>query len=601
MPIIKVLFWNIENFGNATVYRGITQQERCDFIAQVARLAQADIICVQEVKQSAVWVQTLARLQQSLCSLAPPFNNWYYEHIKGAINNAGGVVPPYSTSAHLMYDAAHHEGYAIYWNQNFAKFKMLLADPVTHPGGVTVANTQGELVRGWGMEMGGFTPYLPNYGIALPAGGLIVPADPAYIIPAGTTHGGGGAFAGQVSPLAAPLAVNGGQVIPMGTTIGANVLPNGQITGVTFNAAPFMNVQPTIIPAGFTLTDNYTLPVPGTMMTPEHCLNLVLTGRDTTAALNYVGDIRGNTHAFNPGVINNWQYLHFTRGAGHPASLTGSRRPAYVTIDVNRAVGLGAAQRLVPIHMYHAPSAEPASTSGMQRAAYSRTMYQVYDPTAAAWIDSNFAVLGGDFNVRNGAVAYSYDAFTHTFVNGGADCQIRANVLPAPPGLIPADNPRNQSIVRLRGGIGGGPVIATANQNDYRTQAVDNIFYRGFAPVVVPAAPAELNPPDQIYNLLNAVTNNAGAFNIPLRTILAFMNVAAFQAHWIAFAGAVAPPIPPPALPDLQNINQFLINLNAGSFWDGLPWFPLPAQRKAAEFIKLCISDHLPVIFQMNL
>lgn len=386
----------------------------------------------------------------------------------------------------------------------------------------------------------------------------------------------------------------------MGTTIGANVLPNGQITGVTFNAAPFMNVQPTIIPAGFTLTDNYTLPVPGTMMTPEHCLNLVLTGRDTTAALNYVGDIRGNTHAFNPGVINNWQYLHFTRGAGHPASLTGSRRPAYVTIDVNRAVGLGAAQRLVPIHMYHAPSAGPASTSGMQRAAYSRTMYQVYDPTAAAWINSNFAVLGGDFNVRNGAVAYPYDAFTDLFVNGGAQCQVRA-AIPAPPAGILADNPRNQSIVRLRGGIGGGPIIATANQNDYRTQAVDNILYRGFGPAAIPMAPAEPNPPDQIYNLLNAVTNGAGVFNIPPATIQAFIAVPTLQAHWNFHIGLL--PVLPPGiagLPDLVNIGLFLMGVNAGVFLT-LAGVAPPGQRNAAELIRLCISDHLPVIFQMNL
>ena len=608
MPNIKVLFWNIENFGNITVYRGFNQQERCGFIAQVALLAEADIICIQEVKSAAVNLGLLNRLLRALCELPPPFNNWYYEHIKGAISTGAGLVPPYSTRDKLMYDAAHHEGYAIYWNQNFAKFKMLAADPVTDPGGAgPVPNTQGELVRGWGMPVAfGFN--LPLYGMALPAAGLVVPADPAYIIPAGTTHGGAGIFAGQASPLPMALNINGGQVIPAGTTIGATVLPTGQTTGVTFNNAPFWNVQPTIIPAGFILTVPYMLPVTGTVMTPTNCLNLVLTGRDTTAAINYVGDISDYTPAFNPAGLNPWGYLHFTRGAGHPASLRGPRRPAYATIDVNRMGGLAAAQRLVPIHMYHAPSAGPASTSGMQRAAYSRSMYQVYDPGAGAWINSNFAILGGDFNVRNGATAYPYEAFTNTLANGGADCQIRANHPTPVGGAIPGDNPRNKSIVRIRNGIGGGPAILTANQSDYRTKAVDNIFYRGFAAAAVPpavgappavAVPAP-NPPDQIYNLLDAVTNNAGGFNIPLATIQAFLNTVFFQEHWGVIGGGPVPVGGLQPLPNLQNINSFLTDLNGG-FLGSAAGAPPTSQRKAAEFVKLCISDHLPVIFEMNL
>ncbi len=268
MPKIKILYWNIENFGNQNVYRPAGHQQRCDFIAQVAYLAEADIICVQEVKQSAVNSGALSQLQESLCRLEPPFNNWYYEHIKGAISTNAGVMPPYSTRNHLMYDAAHHEGYAIYWNQNLAKFKMLPADPVTHPGGATAANTQGELVRGWGLLT---ALKVQAYGIAFPAGSLRSPGN--YQIPAGTTHTSVGIFAGQPSPTVAPLNVPAGAVIQNGTRIGYPNPPGNQVSGITVIDAPFLNVEPTIIPARYTLTADYTLPASNTVIAPQHCMS----------------------------------------------------------------------------------------------------------------------------------------------------------------------------------------------------------------------------------------------------------------------------------------------------------------------------------------
>lgn len=132
MPVINVVFWNIQNFGTTPAYKA-NYVPLCQFVAEVARLVQADIICIQELKAGAVaGAQPLYLLHQALCSLPAPGNNWYVDWVKGSIVNAGGAAP-WATSGHLDWDAAHHEGYALFWNQNLAKFKMDLAAPLMPP------------------------------------------------------------------------------------------------------------------------------------------------------------------------------------------------------------------------------------------------------------------------------------------------------------------------------------------------------------------------------------------------------------------------------------------------------------------------------------
>ncbi len=597
MPTINVVYWNIQNFGATPPYKS-AYGPLVNVIAQTVDLLQADVLFIQELKAAALTGQKLQQLMQALWALPAPRNNWQYEWIKGSIGLDGGAAAPWATSNDLDWDAAHYEGYAVFWNQNIAKFRVNPAPPITPPGGGPVANTQSETVRTRGDVAFGVPPVvLPLWGVAVPAGGIVAPGNPAYTLPAGTTappgaginNAGGGAVVPAGGVLAAAANVNGGTVLPQGTLIGAGGV---RLTAMTLNRLPV------VVPGAYTLTEPLTLPAPGTVLLPEHALSLVLTGRDTTGGgpnpSTFNGNVAAATANFNPGGVNNWQYLYFTRGAGMPASLRGCRRPTYITIDVNRAGGPAAAQRLVPLIAYHAPSAAPASSSGMQRAAYSRPLYQAYDPAVGAWITNARAVLGGDVNVPLDSVAYAYNAFINGFGAGGAGCQVRASApAPGPPPLTRADNVLNKTTAQINNPPVGGAAIVNAATNAYRLLAIDNVFYRGFAPAQAPA-PA----PAPVYDLLPAVSAAAGPFNLPMASIMAYINVPVFNAHWNIAWGLA--PGPGPATPSIQNIGNFVLNLGAGWFaGGGAPANP-PA-RRAAEFVHLCVSDHLPVVFTMNL
>ncbi|MBI1298837.1 hypothetical protein GC175_28220 [bacterium] len=624
MPTINVLYWNLQDFGNDPQgYKG-NYAPLCDFITAVTALAQADIICIQELKQPAINQGYLQLLHRALNSLGAPRNNWYYDWIKGAIrddNDAFGnplAVSPYATANDLAWDVAHHEGYALFWNQNIAKFMMQAAAPVapTATPLILTPNTQ----SGWVRTIANNPAAGVFYGIAVPAGGISVPImGGSYILPTGTMAPAGTAImSGGMVVLAAgatsggQIMLNPGDVIPAGTTIGAG--------GIELNDpvyAGFYGLNPVVVPGNFQLTDPLTLPAGGGLVVPQHSLSLVLTGR---AVAN-----NGNSVNFDPMGPNTWPYLDFTRSAAHVAAFAGPRRPAFCTIDVNRqnpVIGPahGPADKLVPIIMYHAPSALAAATAGMSQASTSRPLYQAFDSNANTWINNTHAVLGGDFNAPLTPGVGAYADFTNPFGptpgdGSGANCNTRVNhPAPAMPmGAMPRDNPLNKSTVQLRTSpVGGGVPINTINPNDYRRLAIDNVFYRGFAPAQAPAIPGN----NELYDLLLAVTNAAvvGA-NIPPAFIFNFLSTGTLNNNLPAYNHAIGqgPPVPaPPATPGILNINASLTNMLLHGFFADPPlpgvvaWpaafgmVPPPA-RRAAEFIRLCVSDHLPVIFQMIL
>ena len=304
------------------------------------------------------------------------------------------------------------------------------------------------------------------------------------------------------------------------------------------------------------------------------------------------GTVAGQTANFLPGGGNLWNWLEFTRSAAAPASRTGCRRPAYVTIRVNRPALPGAADQLVPIVLYHAPSAAPASSAGMQRSAYVQPMYQAYDWSAPApgWINCNNALNGGDYNVVNGAVAYPYQAFTGGFggvgVGGGAGCTVAINN-PAPPGGTVADNPLNKSIVALTNGV-GGPARYSANRPDFRSMAIDNIFYRGLGGGVVGANTLLLD-------LLTATTVGGGLIGAPVQNCLNTPTMVNVQTAVFVHGAALA-------VANMVDSTTSLFDMNAGAFATQ-PNFNAQntGARRVAEFVNLFVSDHLPAGIQFNM
>ena len=565
MPQIRVLYWNIETFGLQNGYRN-ARQPYCQLIAIAAHLAQADVLVIQEVRSWAVFNYTLQELQQTLNALLPaPNNNWHYDYIKGAVDFNG--VAPYATSNDLMWDAAHYEGYAVFWNQNIAKFTMTPAPPIQAPGpppGPVIANTQSETVRMQGAFML-FGAAQPLPGQAIPGGGITVPAlaNP-YVVPAGTIVPGNPA-----TP--APAGAAPGVLLPIGTVIGP--------AGITL-ANAVNGVNPVVVPGNFTLTDPLTLPAVGTVVVPQHAASLVLFGRNTgNPPSTGVGDISGGVQNFAPAGVNNWDWLLFTRGGGFPAVGPGARRPVYVILDVNRQAPVnGPADRLVPVIGYHAPSAPAAAASGMQRAAYSRPLYQAYDPTAAGWIDCNNAMLGGDFNIAIDTTQYPYNAFTNAFAAGGANCAIAiANpALPPPPaGQTRADNPLNKTMVLIDN---WGVPVFSANPDGFRVLAIDNVFYRGFAGGAAGARG----------DLLTGVIAGGG---LPAPAITAFLAQPTLAAAAAAIVGGMGLPL----APNINALVSTVTDVQAGAFGNVPNFGNDTAARRAAEFVNLFISDHLPV------
>lgn len=552
MPSINVLYWNVQNFGNTPQYKP-NCLPLCSFIANIAAIYNADILFIQELKQPAVANNILQILQQQLCLLPAPSNNWYYDWIPGAIDY--NAVAPFATHNDTMWDGAHYEGYAMFWNQNIAKFILQPAPPLAGP---TVNSQSGGCTALLKNNMGAIQldQAVPN-NIGIPNN------NPGYIIPTGTT------LPGQAASIA-PQNVNAGTVIPAGTLIGAHGVQ------AIINAGPWF---PVVVPGGYTLTDPLTLPDNTAVLIPQHPLSLVLEGLNPNPLAT-----------FAPAGPNVWVDLPFTRGAGFPAAFTGCRRPALATLDVNRnPAPANRADRLVPLMVYHAPSANWAATRGMAYASRGRPLYQVYDAMANNWINSTFAVLGGDMNVHLDDGVYGW--FFDPFANQGADCQPRVAAPIPMGGNTRADNVLNKSTVQVDDLLTHQPVFSAAT-DDYRRLAIDNIFYRGFTAATAPAP-----VPAPVFDSLLASTNNYANL-IAQPTIRSFLQLPIFQQSYNAHFHGVGVA---PATPGINSIGGILTGLTAGHFsWPVAVGNNTPA-RRAAEFTNYCVSDHLPTLFSMQL
>lgn len=594
MARINVVYWNVQDFGQISVPFREAAGPRCTFMSAVALGSQADVLFVMELKRGAIFNGHLDTLHRALQALPPPRNNWYFDWVKGSLSWYGHA--PFATAGDLDWDAGHHEGYAVFWNLNIAKFGVTPPPPLGPPNAL-VPNQQSDTVRGG--------PPLPAGHV--PPGGITVGAEPAYVIPTGSAMPGHPAST-------APVLVNSGTVLPQNTIIG----PAGiWLNGVNFGGQPVV-----VVPGNHLVEDAFTLPAPGTVVVHERAVSLVVDGRRNDRP-DQDGDTSYFTHPFTPGVPHDWRTLTFTQGSKRAPEVQGSRRPAFITLDVPSG-GAGAAQRLIPVIAYHSPASRVSAAGGMQRASFSRPMYQAWDAGAPTpgWIDNDRAVLGGDFNLELSTRHYAYRSFTDPFARGGANCQPRVNTVPPP---SPELNPVNRTMTKLRSRRPPRIPFVARNTDNFRTLAIDNAFHRGF-----PGAAAPVPAPAPVYDLMRAVAAQAGAFDIPDRFVEPFADIPALTAYWDQAWGL---PSTHPLLPlqKVMNVRNFVIDLAAGAFTERVrdeqpkqgeteqerqereerkrqreedeendpAWNP--AARRAAEFVHLCVSDHLPVLFTMSL
>lgn len=634
---IKVLFWNVEDFGDGKSGRRGNYVPLCNFIAQVVRNVDADVLCLMELKVTAIFLGHLDQLHRSLLNaynMGGQTCDWYLDWVPGALTYNVNVAP-YSPNNVNFTGQARNEGYAVFWKQNIDKFIMQQADSIiaantTPPGhavGANVPNIQSNGLRVRN-NMGGIS-FLPG-NVLIPAGAN------QYTLPPG-------------SNVAAPGVVRPGVgvVVPAGPT-GGNFLNDGDVVslgtqispaGITLNT-PVVGVNPIVVPGNYTLTTNLTLTAAGSTLLSQHVLGLILSAKQLLPG--------GGVANYVPGGANNWELSEYPATAG-AILWNGSRRPAFCTIKTNNPA-VPAAQRLIPITFYHAPLSAPVWA--MARCSISQPLYEAMDQGAAPYISNTRAITGGDFNERLDPTAFPYQVFTNSFANNGAGCEnpaagtqnIRVNQgppAPPPPAFPPqgvpptnADNPRNKTTVQLRHpivpppGTARLPVLSNVFAH-YRRSAIDNVFYRGFTAAQAPrfqfrAVPMAGGPQvvwgEDVYDLVRAVCrvipNYAGPpagapqpnnFFIPPAIINAFNALPVWALIGIGPAG----------LNDVLDPFQLLADINLGIFltpFGGDPPAPpvvyanppapggvVTRQRRAAEFIKLFVSDHLPVIFRMRI
>ena len=619
MPVnLKVIYWNVENFGHPT--RRGNYVPISNFIARVVINVNADVLCLMEMMHTAVAAR-LATLQQVLINAsiaAGQTCDWYCDWVPGSLFGPGFGMP-YDPNDVGFAGQGRNEGYAVFWRQNLDKFAMQKADriigahatPPNFPVAANVANSQS----------GGVRQRTP-VGIGLLGGNVLVPGGAGqFTLPLGTTPGAGGiargagfvpgTAAGAVT--AAPVLLNAGDIISAGTQLGP--------VGVRFNNH-FMGhglaAQPIVIPGNHLLANNVTLPAIGSTYLSQHVLSLVLTCRQPPPG--------GVMNAYVPGGANNWELGRFPASRG-ALLWNGCRRPAFCTMKVNN--GLAAPASLIPIIIYHAPVFNPVG--GMGRCAISQPLFEAQDGGVPPYAHNPRAIVGGDFNARLNPLSVAFQIYTNSYANNGADCRdagnpnIRVNepapamapVFP-PPGvpLTQADNPVNKTSVQLRHPIiYPNQIVLSPFQDHFRRGSIDNIFYRGFTPAQAPHFQFRGTPPGggrvqfaaDVYDLLRAVSGvvpvgaagiGAGAppdnFFIPAGILNAFAGL-------------------PMGSPAILNAAQLVADLNLGIFqpvMGGDPAAPavpfqgpgpavVSAARRSAEFIKLFVSDHLPVIFQM--
>ncbi|MEC4817018.1 MAG: hypothetical protein SAK29_27680 [Scytonema sp. PMC 1069.18] len=651
MPNIKVIYWNIQDFGDAHNQRRGDYTPLCNFIAQVVQNIDADILFLMELRKTGIGFP-LTQLQLALLNA---YNiggvqtcDWYCDWIPGCfVNNTGrnSVADPNEVR---FTGQGRYEGYAVFWKQNIDKFIMQPADPIDpntttppnlhpqagNPPNGFVNNTQSDGVRARFQQPIGLNPLLNNI--------QVLPQNQGeYILSQGTIAGQNGIRRGNqmIVPVGQQIQqafhLRAGDIISQGTSIGFGGVRLNQSVGGVF---------PIVIPGMYRLTTNLTLPPADSILVPLHILSLVLSGRN------------GNYDPNNPNNIV-WEHLPFPATNGS-ILWNGSRRPAYCTIKAN--IEGGSPHQLIPLTVYHAPLSAPQQA--MIQCSISRSLYQAYDHQGGAYIANNISIVGGDFNSRLDPDAQHYIFYTNAFNQGGAGCHenngnpnIRVNnALPAgfapqfpPPANPPtvADNPQNKSTVQLLHPvvpIPGQPAplpVLSAQTEHYRRAAIDNIFYRGFGFIeVIPGLVVNRQAPHNnfgdIYDLVEAITGAAAPgiapnFHIPAPIIQNFQGLPIFNPQ-----GGQGPVAPAAGINNVLNAATLLQDIQQGLFGNivpnnppagmgqfagpaglnaaGVPQYSGPAgqgaipnvitpARRAAEFIKLFVSDHLPVIFEIDL
>ena len=146
MQNIRVMSWNVQNFGQTTLKdqqrKGLNSQFLAQFIGYAVQIKEIDILGVMEVMPDS---QT--HLDNVLISIvaATEDNTWCYDWIKGSVEQGVAEGEQYvTTPGDLTWrsgsNAPGQEGYAIFWRNGSQAFDMLPARRAMSQGARRMTN-----------------------------------------------------------------------------------------------------------------------------------------------------------------------------------------------------------------------------------------------------------------------------------------------------------------------------------------------------------------------------------------------------------------------------------------------------------------------------
>jgi len=315
---------------------------------------------------------------------------------------------------------------------------------------------------------------------------------------------------------------------------------------------------------------------------PANILELVIEGRRRGEPPNHFDD--SDLPNARPMDLDNdiadedFERLDFLTNISNKPTRTVTRRPCYCTFRL--LDGEDEDRGMLSFLVFHAPGVikfKQVAAVGTRLYSFSRALYQAPDDLRPRRV-----VAGGDLNLNtDDGPAYLMPAI-EGFLNRwddddvpGADCE-----------QLAPNNATSNSTVRLAtGALGmmGAPIVGDAPA-DFRAYAIDNAFFRDF------------DEPDDdmgggnapIYDLIAAVTEVDNPFQDAIRSFATlFYDDPPGHVDPDNFEEILSPDRDPP--PAVQEDGDFLAGIIQG-------WFP--TARSGAEFVRLLISDHLPVVFR---
>lgn len=263
-----------------------------------------------------------------------------------------------------------------------------------------------------------------------------------------------------------------------------------------------------------------------------------------------------------------------------------TRRPAYAILHLN----VGDGHMDCPLLWFHAPSEPDRSETATEISGLSRELFVVprRDGAELAFSYAEAVIAGGDFNVdmpeAPAPVGDEYERFIRDFSDtphGGAGCEL---------GLRPQGE--SKTTIRLIGP--DGKPITKPNVTDYLGSAIDQCFFR--MPAAGPAAAAS------VVDLISLVKATPDVLKPAIRE---YGNLFAWVAEhvrnervgdkqgWInVFGPGPIRPNDAAVYPLIHRWDEFTAGFGATARFG--------TSRTAAEFIFICISDHLPLLVQLD-